>query len=256
MPTCVFPRQQSIQTKSIDSTNRQIIDANKQMGRIFGIGWAKTGTTTLGKCFEILGFDHQSQKLDLVGDIRRGDLSRIMSLAARKQTFEDWPWILLYREFDQAFPGSRFVLTRRDTGKWLGSYQNMLRGQGEASEEMNEIRRILYDLPFPHVTEQDLITRFQRHNDDVLAYFCNRPESLLVVDWEKGHGWKELCGFLGRPIPAEPFPHANRGNYGSTPHPEIRPEHTHSGWSTIMKIIKGVSRTTGISSPKGNKRRN
>ena len=99
----------------------------------------------------------------------------------------------------------------------------MLRGQGEASEEMNELRRILYDLPFPHVTERNLIARFQRHNDEVLAYFRDRPECLLVVDWERGHGWKELCRFLECPIPAEPFPHANRGNYGSTRHPGTRP---------------------------------
>jgi len=30
--------------------------------KIFSIGWAKTGTTTLANCFEILGFDHQSQE--------------------------------------------------------------------------------------------------------------------------------------------------------------------------------------------------
>jgi hypothetical protein len=211
------------------SRNCKDTAANKQRFKVFGIGWAKTGTTTLGRCFEILGFDHQSQRLDLVNDIARGDFTRIMALAAKKQAFEDWPWILLYRELDRAFPGSRFILTGRDPGRWLGSYQNMLRSQGKASEEMNEIRRILYGLPFPHVTEQDLIARFQRHNNEVLAYFRNRPECLLCADWEKGHGWKELCGFLRCPIPAEPFPHANRGDYRRPTHHGSPPAHTRSG---------------------------
>lgn len=250
MLPCVRSRQQSIQIARCDSTNRQHFDARLLMSRIFGIGWAKTGTTTLGRCFEILGFDHQSQQLDLVGDLRRGDLSRILALAGRKQTFEDWPWLLLYRELDQAFPGSRFVLTRRDSSKWLRSYQNMLRGQGEATGEMNEVRRILYDLPFPHVTGQMLIARYQRHNDAVLAYFHNRPECLLVVDWEQGHGWKDLCGFLGRPIPTAPFPHANRGNYGSALPPEKHSEQGPPVRLGIRSLLRGALHKVGFRAPK------
>ena len=186
----------------------------RAMSKIFGIGWAKTGTTTLGRCFEMLGFNHQSQKLELVKDLATGDLSRIMALANEKESFEDWPWILLYKELDLAFPQSRFVLTQRESGKWLRSYKNMLRGQGENSEELNQIRQILYGLPFPHVTDAALIKRYEKHNADVSAYFQRRPEALLVVDWERGHGWRDLCGFLSKEIPQEPFPHANRGDYG------------------------------------------
>lgn len=61
------------------------------MGKVFGIGWAKTGTTILGKCFEMLGFDHQSRDLELLKDIGEGDLSRIMRLVDKKETFEDRP---------------------------------------------------------------------------------------------------------------------------------------------------------------------
>jgi hypothetical protein len=183
------------------------------MNKIFGVGWAKTGTTTLGKCFEILGFNHQSQRLDLVTDVAQGDLSRIIALAKDKETFEDWPWIILYRELDRAFPGSRFVLTQRDPARWLGSYLNMLRHQGEAPEELNQVRRILYGLPFPQVTEGQLVERYEKHNKDVVAYFQNRPQAVLVVNWERGDGWSELCRFLNKEIPAQPFPHANRGDY-------------------------------------------
>src|SRR5207302_3774936 len=112
-----------------------------------------TGTTTLGKCFATLGYDHQSQRLDLVKDLAVGDLSRIMTLANEKESFEDWPWIILYQELDRAFPGSRFVLTKRESSNWLRSYKNMLRQQGEPSEELNQMRRTLYGLPFPGVTD-------------------------------------------------------------------------------------------------------
>jgi hypothetical protein len=184
------------------------------MTKIFGIGWAKTGTTTLGYCFRILGFDHQGQDLSLVKDLREGNLSRILELAEKKETFEDWPWIILYQVLDKAFPGSRFVLTTRETEKWIRSYQNMLFSQGKTSEELNEIRRTLYGLPFPDVSNSLLIERYEKHNSDVQHYFRSRPEDLLVVDWEKGSGWRELCDFVKKDIPDEPFPHANKGNYG------------------------------------------
>jgi hypothetical protein len=183
------------------------------MTKIFGIGWAKTGTTTLGRCFEILGFDHQSQRLDLVKDIERGDLSKIMMLAETKDTFEDWPWIILYKELDNTFPNSRFVLTKRSPEKWIRSYKNMLANQGGASQELNEIRRILYGLPFPQVTEAQLIDRYEKHNSEVEYYFRDRSNDLFIVDWEQGSGWNGLCEFLGRDIPNEPFPHANKGQY-------------------------------------------
>ncbi|MBC8122046.1 MAG: hypothetical protein H7Y22_09440 [Gemmatimonadaceae bacterium] len=184
------------------------------MTKIFGIGWAKTGTTTLGDCFKILGYKHQSQDLGLVKDVGRGDLSRVMKLADKKETFEDWPWIILYKELDKAYPDSLFVLTSRKSEKWILSYKNMLANQGDASEGASEIRRILYGLPFPEVSESDLVERYERHNAEVERYFRDRSEDLLIVDWEEESGWDKLCNFLGKDIPDEPFPHANKGKYG------------------------------------------
>ena len=31
---------------------------------------------------------------------------------------------------------------------------------------------------------------------------------LLVMEMDKGAGWFELCNFLGKPMPAEPYPRA------------------------------------------------
>jgi hypothetical protein len=183
------------------------------MKKVFGIGWARTGTTTLGTCFEILGYDHQGQDLDLVDDIATGDLTRILAQADKKQAFEDWPWIILYQELDAAFPGSRFILTTREPRKWVRSYLHILRNQGRASVKANRRRQILYGLPFPDVTEDELIDRYLRHNQEVIVYFQNRPNDLLVLDWEERAGWDALCDFLDVEVPDVPFPHANRSRY-------------------------------------------
>jgi hypothetical protein len=46
----------------------------------------------------------------------------------------------------------------------------------------------------------------------VIDYFSNR-DNFLIICFEKGHGWKELCRFLDKPIPSVPFPHVNKGRY-------------------------------------------
>ena len=183
------------------------------MQKVFGIGWPKTGTKTLGECLKILGFNHESIRLDLVKDIQIGDLSRIMKIADEKDSFEDWPWIILYKQMDQRFPNSKFILTIREAEKQLISYQNMLRTLDLPKEEWNEMRRTLYGLPFPDLTAEQLKQRYIQHNQQVQTYFLNRPNDLLVVNWEAGDGWQELCQFLEMPIPEAEFPHANRGIY-------------------------------------------
>jgi hypothetical protein len=177
--------------------------------KVFGIGWAKTGTTSLGQCLKILGYRHQTQDKVAMELYAQGRIKEVVDRAASHESFEDWPWLLLYREFDAAYPGSRFVLTDRDPAKWLKSYKGMLSWQGEASAAMNEVRSALYGLKFPNPTDDDLLARYARHKADVLEYFSGRDD-LLIVNWEAGDGWPELCEFVGLPIPRMPFPHANR----------------------------------------------
>ena len=52
------------------------------------------------------------------------------------------------------------------------------------------------------------MARYETHNANVFSYFAGRRD-LLVVNWASGDGWRELCGFLGKDEPCEPFPHAN-----------------------------------------------
>jgi len=179
--------------------------------KVLGVGWAKTGTTTLGTCLQVLGYRHRDGVLSLAEHLATGDTGPILRIAEQYDSFEDWPWLLLFREFDRRFPGTRFILTTRDRDAWLASYRNMLHSQGEASPKMNRIRSILYGLDFPRVTDEQLLARLADHEAAVRSYFADRPDDLLIVDWAKGHGWRELCAFLGHGVPSAPFPHANPG---------------------------------------------
>lgn len=115
----------------------------------------------------------------------------------------------------------RFVLTLRDPNRWLRSYRSMIERLPPATPEVIARRRILYGLPFPDVTDTMLLERRARHDAAVREWFRDRPESLLTADWEAGDGWQLLCGFLGEPVPAKPFPHENKGTPAGAAHPRL-----------------------------------
>jgi hypothetical protein len=86
----------------------------------------------------------------------------------------------------------------------------MLSAQGLCEAYLSEIRSHLYGFDVSSATDQELVERFNRHNGEVREYFKTRPADLLVVDWEQGDAWQEVCEFLEEPIPPNDFPHLNR----------------------------------------------
>jgi len=179
--------------------------------KVFGIGWPRTGTKTLGQCLATLGYRGVSLRMDLARDVLAGNLSQVRTVARNHDAFEDWPWTLLFRELDQWFPQSRFILTTREPQEWIASYRRMLARQ-KTARGGNRWRDHVYKSPFAELSDQQLIERMLRHNREVTDHFATRKHSLLTINWEAGDGWKELCDFLECPLPDLPLPHSNRGD--------------------------------------------
>lgn len=181
--------------------------------KIFGIGWAKTGTTTLGKVLQILGYKHKTQDFALVEELMQGRFEAIKRVVHEHDSFEDWPWLLMYKQLDVLFPNAKFILTIRDEQSWLKSYRNMLSKEPPSTQRTNEMRSFLYGLAFPDVSDEALLARYRAHNQEVLNYFSHRSEQLLVVDWTKEEAWERICTFLNKEVPKQPIPHENKGKY-------------------------------------------
>ena len=179
--------------------------------KVIGIGLPKTGTTTLGYCFRRFGYKHRTYDMDLAVQVKKKQLDVVLEEAEKYETFEDWPWFLIYKELDQRFPNSKFILTlRKDTETYVRSLQGHHERQG--------IRK--HDFVKPHWCDdvfevnpsewdyEKSARRYEQHNRDVLAYFAGRiNKDLLVVCWENGDGLSELSRFLNKQPPNEPFPH-------------------------------------------------
>lgn len=177
--------------------------------KIFGIGLNKTGTTTLSKCGEILGFRCTGCNRKLLEDVvLKNDFTRLKKIVSRYDLFEDWPWPLVYRQLDNLFPGSKFILTtRRNEERWL----NSLKKHSLRTNPVKHCRKLAYGYNFPHKHEQAHLQFYKKHNDDVRGYFKDRKDAFLEVCWEHGDGWEKICAFLQKEVPDVPFPHANKG---------------------------------------------
>ena len=176
--------------------------------KVFCIGFHKTGTTSLEKALELLGYRVTGPNGTKDPDIAAKVHDMADELVAKYDAFQDNPWPVLYREMDEKYPGSKFILTMRSPESWILS---QVRDFGLRETPM---RRWIYgdDAGCPEGNEDVYVERYERHNREVLEYFEGRPDSLLVLDLPKGDGWPELCAFLGEPVPDKPFPHANKAS--------------------------------------------
>ncbi len=129
-------------------------------------------------------------------------------MVERFDAFEDNPWPILYRELDERFPGSKFILTRRPSDAWIRSQVK------DFATTETPMRRWIYgeNAGCPEGNEDIYVERYERHNREVLEYFRDRPDDLLVMDIPADASWDKLCRFLGHAIPSKPFPHANKAS--------------------------------------------
>ena len=180
--------------------------ANPCKAKVFGIGMFKTGLTSLGEALALLGYRFSAEEWyhgKIVDDpwnlhprLADAEFQRVVERARKYDAHVDYPWMFLFREMDQIFGNARFIYTVRDPERVARSNRNYRRRNGTKEE----------DLP----SSQRIIRRYIEHQRLVMNHFAGRTD-LLVVDWEAGAGWEELCQFLETERPDRAFPWANKG---------------------------------------------
>jgi len=178
------------------------------MSKIICVGLNKTGTTTLKDCLVYLGFTHYKFNRQLLMDFRhRNDFSRIFEVADKYDSFSDWPWCLIYKQLDERYPGSKFILTvRKDPQVWLRS----LKRHSLHTKPLKNCSKLAYGYHYPNWHEQEHLETYEKHTREVIDYFKDRPRDFIVLSWEDGDGWRKLCDFLGKAAPNIPLPYRNR----------------------------------------------
>ncbi len=183
--------------------------------KIFGIGFHKTGTTSLGRALRSLGFRVQKgfsfnvpgKRVQIAEPVTLDKIRQIaFEMVPYYTAFEDNPWPLLFRELDERFPGSRFILTVRDPDRWFRSAVNF------HQDRLSSMHDLIYEHDqFRFAQNKTMaIERFNRHNDEVRRHFKDRSGDLLDSDLVSEPSWGVLCDFLGTSVPQSKFPQGKR----------------------------------------------
>lgn len=208
----------------------------RRFPKVFCIGRNKTGTTSIGRALEQLGYKLgvQAEAELLIEDWARRDFRSIVDYCCSADAFQDIPFSLdyTYQAVDSAFPGSKFILTVRDSAEqWFSSltafHTKIIRkGCLPTAEDLKEFpyrypgwlwrtHQLVYGIDEQSLYDRDLyIKHYHAHNDRVLHYFERRKDALLVLNVSQTDAMPRLCEFLEVPYRGQKMPHVNRTGAG------------------------------------------
>ena len=175
--------------------------------KVFCVGFNKTGTTSIAELLQEFGLVtcHQTEWADLT------DMASSMLCDHEAFTDGEQPRIDL---FDQAFPGSKFILNTRELLPWLVSRVKWVRHRqttGASGPMRTQFERLgLEECVLQWSAQRDAYHRL------VLEHFAHRQKDLLVInvvgDVQAG---PRLARFLGvNPLIRPKVPHRNPSTIG------------------------------------------
>lgn len=204
--------------------------AGKQ--KIFCVGANKTGTTSLWREFENLGFlvGRQKKAERLMPHYISGDFDPIIDYCRTAQVFQDVPFSLpgTFVQMDRAFPNSKFILSIRDSPEqWYQSitkFHSKLFGKGSLPTEDDlknsdyiwkgwawQSHRAVFKTPESEPYHKETLIQFYiNHNQSVLDYFAQRPNDLLVINLGERGSYSRFLKFIDASSHRNDFPWENR----------------------------------------------
>jgi hypothetical protein len=207
--------------------------------KVFCIGRNKTGTTSLAEALRQLGYRVANQQEGelLIEDWAKRDFRSLIAYCRKSDAFQDSPFSrnFTFQAMDQAFPGSKFILTVRDSDEqWYASvvrFQTMRLRERTGENRLPTVRDLKED---PYIypgylwrvrqlvngaceqsdlfNKDNLIKEYNEHNQRVKDYFRHRKNDLLILNLAESSAMERLCLFLGKPFTGIKMPKLNESN--------------------------------------------
>ncbi len=187
--------------------------------KVIGAGLPRTATWSQKLALEQLGFGpcyHMSEALEQPNHWPLWEAAAAGGSVDWADIFADWgsttdaPGCNFYQQLAAVYPDAKVVLSVRDPEKWFASTQNTITtpsvaGFHGARGSLGMVEAVGWGTD-PRLRDKAwMLERYHRHNAEVKATI---PEARLLV-YDVSEGWAPLCRFLGRPIPAGPYPQVN-----------------------------------------------
>jgi hypothetical protein len=164
-----------------------------EKNKIFIIGLPRTGTTSICVALLNLGFKVAHTAYT----------QRCMETA---EVIADTPVFCDYQTLDQQYPKSKFIYLQRSLELWLPSirqllqrmHKNIIRADGGFNPILKRCYKQVFS-PFEltsFVDDEFLIRCYQKHQQEVGAYFKTRHQDLLTIDVSDNNAYAAMLEFL------------------------------------------------------------
>ena len=204
--------------------------------KIFCVGFSKTGTTSLEKALQILGYNvckgnyANNYSNYLMALAIHKDLEELYKIISYYDAFVDAPWggSELYKQLCVDFPNGKFILTTRNVDDWYNSLEKMFCqfsvNKEHCLEDFHKNGRYGFVYFFKTVfnistlknNEKKIKETYIKYNNSVIDYFERNKINYLQIDINDNDKWDKICSFLNKHKPDIPFPHENKAKQKKT----------------------------------------
>lgn len=183
-------------------------DPRDSLGRkLFGLGMSKTGTSSLCRALQILGYKavHNPTDDETMLSLLSGKL-RCRSIEENDAVC-DIMFCRHFRELDRIYPRSLFILTERDRESWHASCARHWDRRSVSLSRLWNEELVDFQVYGTALYSRSLFNdAYDEHYRGVIKHFRG-SNRLLRQNICGGEGWEKLCAFLSVPVPLVPFPH-------------------------------------------------
>ncbi|MGI3186254.1 sulfotransferase family protein [Nioella aestuarii] len=185
---------------------------------IIGAGFGRTGTESLKRALEMLGFGPCHHMHEVMARPELNQKWRAIAAGADPdwdQVFQgfratvDWPSTHYWDVLADHYPEAKIILSVRDSESWFNSMQNtilpVLRDSTDPESFGTAVIRA--QVFTGRLDDRDHIIGV--YEDHIARVKATIPSERLLT-YELGSGWGPLCAFLGCEAPSEPYPSGNR----------------------------------------------
>lgn len=183
---------------------------------IIGAGLGRTATLSLKFALEMLDLGRCYHMTELYGSGRTslplwvdaiGGNPNWSKIFSGFTSTTDYPGSCFYRELMDFYPDAKVILTVRDPDSWFDSVSETIFSSHRDSNLFGASGKAFSNFvrsPFAEkISDRAFMTGYFKHwNQSVIDHVPK--ERLLMLT--PGDGWNPLCEFLGKKIPAKPYP--------------------------------------------------
>ena len=192
--------------------------------QVIGAGFGRTGTLSLKKALETLGFDKCYHMAEVAAHSEHTALWRAAwrGEAPWERLFNgyaaavDWPAAAFWPRLMEVYPQAKVILTVRDAESWYASalrtiFQSMKDGLRATDPERRERLRMATEIIVDGTFGGDLDDKANAiavYEANVARAQREVPAERLIV-FDPRDGWQPLCRAFDLPVPDEPYPRIN-----------------------------------------------